>query len=128
MWSSCFERSPKQVAYYDAGVGTLADPRLKTPVAKRINKYLGMAFGRGLIRNVTEAYSYLMEYYEPGDHLFLFGFSRGAYTARVLAGLIHGCGLLEKGCQNLIPYALKLYTSEKPDFAVLASFGLRCPC
>lgn len=118
------QRNPRdQVAYYDPGVGTLADPDLKTPLVKRVDKLLGLAFGRGLLKNVSQAYSYLMEQYEQGDRIFLFGFSRGAYTARVLAGLVHACGLLEKGCQNLIPYAMKLYKAgEKLDFQILGKF------
>lgn len=123
------QRNPAtQVGYYDPGVGTLADPDYKTPIAKSLNKAFGLAFGRGLTRNVEEAYSYLMEHYEDGDDLFIFGFSRGAYTARVLAGFIHQCGLLEKGCQNLIPYAMKLY--KKADFQVSGRFKatLARPC
>ena len=93
------QRDPRvQVAYYDPGVGTLADPDYKTPVAKKLNKAFGLAFGRGLTRNLEEAYAYLMDQYEADDRIFLFGFSRGAYTARALAGFIHSCGLLEKGC------------------------------
>ncbi|GAB4181388.1 MAG: DUF2235 domain-containing protein [Wenzhouxiangellaceae bacterium] len=122
-----------QQAYYDAGVGTLADPQYKTPIKKRLNKALGLAFGYGIIRNVEEAYQYLMAHYQPGDRVFIFGFSRGAYTARVLAGLLHACGLLEDGNQSLLPYAMKLYRSGKrrfwlfgkkqsPDFRVLAKF------
>jgi len=58
---------------------------------------------------VGEAYSYLMDFWEPGDRVFIFGFSRGAYTARVLAGLLYQIGLLPRGNQNLIPYVLRLY-------------------
>ncbi len=117
------ERSPhSQIAYYDPGVGTLADPTYVTPIAKRINKWLGLGFGRGLTRNLEQAYSYLMEQYEENDRVFIFGFSRGAYTARALAGFIHACGLLEKGCQNLIPYAMKLYKKPKVDFRILQKF------
>ncbi len=118
----------RQVAFYDPGVGTLGDPVYKTPVAKKIDRVLGLAFGRGLTKNVMEAYSYLMEQYQDGDNIFLFGFSRGAYTARVLAGFIHHCGLLEAGCQNLIPYAMKLYTKAdregmtNDDWKVAATF------
>ena len=118
----------RQLVYYDPGVGTLADPGYKTPVAKAVNKGLGLAFGRGLTRNIEEAYSFLMDHYQDGDDLFLFGFSRGAYTARALAGFIHHCGLLEKGCQNLIPYAMKLFkkTNSKgmtdADWKVAARF------
>lgn len=113
-------RDQTQVAFYHPGVGTLADPDYKTPIAKKINKLLGLAFGRGVTRNVEQAYSYLMDHYAEGDRLFIFGFSRGAYTARVLAAFIHSCGLLEPGCQNLIPYAMKLY--KKVDFPVLNRF------
>ncbi len=117
------ERNPQeQVAYYDPGVGTLADPSYKTPVTKKINKALGLGFGLGLTRNIEQAYSYLMEQYEENDRIFLFGFSRGAYTARALAGFIHSCGLLEKGCQNLIPYAMKLHKTRKVDFKLLQKF------
>ncbi|MFK5984028.1 MAG: DUF2235 domain-containing protein [Pseudomonadota bacterium] len=116
------ERDTSQVAYYDPGVGTLADPAYKTPVVKKINKLLGLAFGRGITQNVVEAYSFIMDHFEQGDRLFLFGFSRGAYTTRVLAGLIHSCGLLEPGCQNLIPYAMKLYKAEKVDFKTMSRF------
>lgn len=115
-------RDASQSAYYDPGVGTLADPNYKTPIAKHINRGLGLAFGRGLTHNVEQAYSYLMDHYEPGDRLFIFGFSRGAYTARVLAGFLHSCGLLEPGCQNLIPYAMKLYKAEHVDFKILRKF------
>ena len=72
-----------QLVYYDAGVGTggIWD-RLK-----------GGMFGVGLSENVTQAYAALGQTYQPGDRLFLFGFSRGAYTARSLAGLIGLCGI-----------------------------------
>jgi uncharacterized protein (DUF2235 family) len=116
-------RDPQtQVAFYDPGVGTLADPSYKTPLGKQINKALGLGFGVGLLGNVAQAYTYLMEQYEEHDRVFIFGFSRGAYTARVLAGLIRAVGLLERGCENLIPYALALYKARKIDFAILAKF------
>lgn len=118
------KRDPKiQVAYYDPGVGTLANPSYRTPIAKKLNKVFGLAFGWGIMQNVEEAYSYLMDHYETDDRIFIFGFSRGAYTARALAGFIHSCGLLEKGCQNLIPYAMKLFKTEKEvNFKVLSKF------
>ena len=112
-------RNSDQVAYYDAGVGTLADPQYKTPFAKRLSKWLGLGLGFGLMKNVEQAYSYLMEHYEDNDRIFVFGFSRGAYTARVLAGFLNACGLLESGNQNLIPYAVKLYKSRKRPFWIV---------
>ena len=63
-----------------------------------------------------------MKNYCVGDKVFLFGFSRGAYTVRVLAGFIHMMGLLEQGCENLIPYAFDIYVKKKPDFKVAVGF------
>jgi len=109
------EREPsKQVTYYDPGVGTIGDQTLKTKIAKRINKMLGAAFGKGVITNVMEAYSFLMNHYDDGDKVFIFGFSRGAYTARALAAFIKECGLFETGASNLFPYALKLFHEKAP--------------
>ena len=108
-------KSPGQVAYYDPGVGTMSSPGAISWLAKKWTLLLGLAFGYGISANISDAYIYLMNCYEPGDKIYLFGFSRGAYTVRALAGLIHLCGLLEKGSENLVPYALKLYRQDKPD-------------
>src|SRR5438309_9654184 len=70
---------PMQIAFYDDGVGT----EELLPV-----RLLGKAFGFGLARNVRELYADLARVFEPGDKIFLFGFSRGAYTVRTLLGLI----------------------------------------
>ena len=117
----------QQIKYYDPGVGTLGDPDYKTPLGKQVTRILGMAFGRGIIRNVEEAYSFLMEHYQEGDHIYIFGFSRGAYTARALAAFIYRCGLLESGCQNLIPYGMKLFRSRpsKSKFESIDSIDKR---
>ena len=66
----------------------------------------------GFRDNVLDAYRYLMETYNDGDHVFLFGFSRGAYTARALAGVLHGYGLLCKGNEGHIPYAWGAYVDQ----------------
>ena len=105
-----------QIAYYDPGVGTTKSPGIGLSIKANARKLLGLVTGYGLYDNVYEAYSYLMENYEDGDKVFLFGFSRGAYTVRVLAGFLFFTGLLEKGCQNLIPYAFNIYSQKKPDF------------
>ncbi|MCJ2075540.1 DUF2235 domain-containing protein [Methylobacterium sp. E-016] len=76
----------RQVAYYSRGVGTTATEKLR-----------GGVLGVGLERNVSRAYEWLVETFEPGDEIFIFGFSRGAYTARSLAGFIALCGLLKPG-------------------------------
>jgi uncharacterized protein (DUF2235 family) len=75
------------------------------------SEWFGLAFGTGLTWKVQEAYIYLMDFWEPGDQVFLFGFSRGAYTVRVLAGLLHTLGLLPRGNQNLVPYVVRLFNA-----------------
>jgi uncharacterized protein (DUF2235 family) len=76
----------EQVCYYSQGVGTLFGQR-----------FMGGTFGYGLDAEVINAYEWLIENYAPGDQIYIFGFSRGAYTARSLSGLISECGLLAAG-------------------------------
>ncbi|MBO6809139.1 DUF2235 domain-containing protein [Thalassospira sp.] len=74
-----------QVVFYDRGVGT----------GNVVDRLRGGAFGNGLLENVVDGYRFLGNNYQPGDEIFIFGFSRGAFTARSLAGLIGLCGLLK---------------------------------
>jgi uncharacterized protein (DUF2235 family) len=60
-------------------------------------------------RDIGEAYTFLMNAWEPGDKVFIFGFSRGAYTARALCGMLYRVGLMRPASENLIPYALRVY-------------------
>jgi uncharacterized protein (DUF2235 family) len=101
---------PEQIAYYHPGVGTLGSPNANGRLAKWWSQMRGLAFGKGLLDNVGDAYRYLMDTYETGDHIYLFGFSRGSYTARAVGGLLHVFGLLEPGNEQLIPYILRLYS------------------
>ncbi len=107
----------RQVAYYDPGVGTMSDSRLVTPLSKKVSGLFGLAFGYGFAQNIHDAYSFLMNHYQEGDQVYIFGFSRGAYTARGLAGMLYACGLLEPGHQNLFPYAYSLYLKSGPEKA-----------
>ncbi|MCG8605741.1 DUF2235 domain-containing protein [bacterium] len=111
-------RDQEQSAFYDPGVGTFSF--WGRTLGRKIGTLLGKAFGTGLQQNIEDGYEYLMNRFEPGDNLFLFGFSRGAYTARALAGMIHRFGLLQKGSKNLIPYVSKMYT--KREFNVAEEF------
>jgi uncharacterized protein (DUF2235 family) len=101
----------QQVAYYHPGVGTLGDPG-KRGLARKWSVVKGLAFGSGFEDNVLDAYRYLMQHYADGDRVYIFGFSRGAYTARALAGLLHGYGLLCRGNEGHIPYAWRMYTEK----------------
>jgi len=119
-----------QTGYYDPGVGTIAAPEAISRFMKWLTWKLGLAFGFGLKRNICEAYGYLMDHYEPGDSVFLFGFSRGAYTARALAAMLYKVGLLERGADNQIPYAFRMFR-QKTNFALAAgfkkTFSRECP-
>lgn len=100
----------RQLAYYDPGVGTMGARAAVTRTGKRLTQIAGLLVGYGVKENVEEAYRFLMDNYQADDQIYIFGFSRGAYTARALAGLLRTVGLLRPGADNLIPYALKLYT------------------
>ncbi len=87
----------KQVVYYDWGIGSDGD------------RIRGGATGAGIDKNIMDCYRFIVHNYERGDQLFLFGFSRGAYTVRSLAGLIRNCGILQRQHAALIPDAYELY-------------------
>jgi len=91
----------EQRVFYHRGVGTGAWDRLR-----------GGAFGVGLSRNVQDTYRFLVENYEDGDEIFLFGFSRGAFTARSTAGLIRNSGVLQRRFEDRIPEAYALYRAR----------------
>ena len=103
----------QQIVYYDPGVGTLPEPGLMTQIGKRTSEIFGLAFGQGLTRKIECAYAFLMHNWQPGDRVFLFGFSRGAYTARALAGLLHMFGLLAQSHENLLPYVMRLFRGAR---------------
>ena len=104
----------RQVAYYDPGVGTFSALGAWTPFGRRATRLTGLAFGTGLRHNLGEAYVFLMRNWQPGDRLYLFGFSRGAYAARALAGLLDEIGMLHPHEENLVPYAISAY-ARKPE-------------
>ena len=98
----------RQVAYYHAGLGTMGSPNALTRLASLWTKTIGLAFGYGFTRDVGDAYAFLMDTFKPKDRVFLFGFSRGAYTVRALAGLLHMFGLVPARDYDLIPYATEM--------------------
>ena len=86
---------------YVSGVGTTFGEAIR-----------GGAFGYGLTRNILQGYYFLVDNYEPGDQLYFFGFSRGAYTVRSLAGFIRNSGLLKKEHRDRADEAMSLYRSR----------------
>ncbi len=96
--------SADQAVYYDDGVGSDGTP---------IEKLLGGAFGLGLFQKIKDAYTQVAHLYDKDDSLFLFGFSRGAYTARSLAGMIAICGLpTENFDSNMVDLAFNAYRNK----------------
>jgi uncharacterized protein (DUF2235 family) len=93
--------SNEQVVFYDWGVGS--DRKTST----------GGITGAGLDKNIQDCYRFLVQNYDPSDKLFFFGFSRGAYTVRSLAGLIRNCGILKKEHANQIPSAFEHYRKRQ---------------
>lgn len=96
-----------QVKYYDTGVGTQG----------WLDKVHGGAAGAGLLGNMREAYAWLMQHYLPDDRLFLFGFSRGAYTVRSLSGLLALCGIPSrfKDAMQLADEASAIYRDDNDE-------------
>lgn len=93
----------KQALYYDTGVGT---------EGRFLNRVFDGATGTGISENIKQAYLFIIDNYELGDKLYLFGFSRGAFSVRSLSGLIRNSGILRKENINKIENAYKLYHSR----------------
>jgi uncharacterized protein (DUF2235 family) len=108
---STLEQDPAtQITYYHPGLGTMEPAGALTPWRRKTTKLLGMAVGYGLANDVRDAYVFLMNRFQPGDKVFMFGFSRGAYTARAVASLLHMYGLIRPGNEALVPYAIRMMT------------------
>ncbi len=104
-----------------------------TKLTKFWTKLIGLAFGYGLSGALADAYSFIMSEYEPGDRLFIFGFSRGAYTARALCGMLYMFGLLRPHQEALIYYVIRMMgkADDKAMYRISAqfqeSFSRKCP-
>jgi uncharacterized protein (DUF2235 family) len=115
-----------QIVYYDEGIGA---KQINTKESKVIDSLMqqfggfldksiqiaGGAFGLGIDHKILDAYRFLCLNYEPEDEIYLFGFSRGAYTVRSLAGLIYNSGLLKRENLRKIPKAYKIYRDRQDE-------------
>jgi len=107
--------SSDQITFYDDGVG--AD-------ATGLDRLLDGAFGQGLLDKIQDGYTKIAHVYEPGDQVFLFGFSRGAYTARSLAGMIAACGLPTGSfTDNCVEQVFNAYRNPTERAVILAGLG-----
>ncbi|KDQ11571.1 hypothetical protein BOTBODRAFT_135627 [Botryobasidium botryosum FD-172 SS1] len=105
----------QQMVYYQAGIGTYTSPKSVTPFSTSISKMLDMCVAKYLNQHVMEGYEFLMQNYIAGDKICLFGFSRGAYTAQALSGMIHKVGLLPASNYQQVPFAWKMYRRDDED-------------
>jgi hypothetical protein len=105
-------------------VGPGEPPGSLTALSRRITKLLGQAVGFGLEADIRDAYAFLINHFEPGDRVYFFGFSRGAYTIRAVTALLHMYGLIRPGNEPLIPYVAinNMRASEKQDYSGLLDF------
>ncbi|GGB31593.1 hypothetical protein GCM10011502_00700 [Oceanisphaera marina] len=108
-----FDGERRQRFFYSPGVGTTDATRL-----------LGGMFGVGLSQNLCLGYDWLARHYQPGDEVWVFGFSRGAYTARSMVGMIRKCGLLRIITPIQLAAAERLYRNKSaaPDDALCRQF------
>lgn len=109
-----------QVAYYHPGVGTMGSRNALSAPGRWWTRVIGLTFGYGISDNIADAYQFLMRTYQPGDFVYMFGFSRGAYTVRALCGMLHFIGLLREDNEGLIPYSIRML--KKIDFEIAADF------
>ncbi|TDZ33348.1 Uncharacterized protein C8035_v010879 [Colletotrichum spinosum] len=104
-----------QYHYYQTGIGTydvnetsIQKSRLGE-IKSKVTRAIDQGFGTTFDSHVVAGYRFLMRYYEKGDKIYIFGFSRGAYTAKFLSRMVHAVGLLCRGNEEMVPFAYRLY-------------------
>ncbi|CAE6502263.1 unnamed protein product, partial [Rhizoctonia solani] len=105
----------KQMVYYQTGIGTGVGPSPKGRIATKISQTLDTMIASGLGDHVRGGYEFLMQNYSDGDRISLFGFSRGAYTARALAGMLHKVGLLPAYNNEQVPFAYEMFKRDDDE-------------
>ncbi|KAG8969921.1 hypothetical protein FRC05_000772 [Tulasnella sp. 425] len=108
-----------QLVYYQTGIGTYAPTGLLSMIGARVAEVLDEAFAWYLEDHILGGYKFLMNTYQAGDKICLFGFSRGAYTARALAAMLYRVGLLPIRNFEQIPFAYKIFKESKKENKIL---------
>jgi hypothetical protein len=105
-----------QLLYYDPGVGNpgeLPGATMGDQISRTFERLYGLVFGKGIYENIAEAYRFLMRNYQSGDQIFLYGFSRGAFTARSIGGMVTSFGILRPEMESLVPTLLHVYFADR---------------
>lgn len=108
----------EQVAFYDPGLGTETSAVGWVSIQRSFSKLISAATGRGITTNIADCYEFIINHYTPGDRIWIFGFSRGAYTARCIANVLMLCGVPTKVPEGDLP-RLRLRIREIADRAVI---------
>lgn len=119
------QKTDKQIIYYSPGIGTIGNADNWTRTKQDMKAVFELATGYGLDTEILGAYNFICDWFEENDQIYLFEFSRGAYTVRALAGFIHMVGLLHPNQLNIAHYALTSYkrSSEVNDFNIAWNFS-----
>ena len=108
----------EQVAFYDPGLGTDTSAVGLTSIRRNLTKLLSSVTGRGITTNIADCYEFIVNHHQPGDRIWLFGFSRGAYTARCIANVLMLCGVPTKLPEGELP-RFRLRVREIAERAVI---------
>lgn len=120
------KRDERQIVYYQPGVGTIEPGSVTTSAARRVLMLLDSISALLLRRHVCAAYRFLMAQHQRGDELYFIGFSRGAYAARVLAGMLTKVGLLHAGFEDMVRFAWDAFCARKHRGAAKAFRNAYC--
>jgi uncharacterized protein (DUF2235 family) len=119
------QKNDHQRVYYSAGIGTIGSDDNWTRLKQDTKSVFSLATGYGLDQEILGACQFICEEFEDNDAIYLFGFSRGAYTVRALGGFVHMLGLLPRDQLNVANYALTAYkrSSKANDFSIAWNFS-----
>ncbi|KAF8338082.1 uncharacterized protein EI90DRAFT_3041523 [Cantharellus anzutake] len=124
LFSFLAKGDPNQLVYYQAGIGTYnLGPQFVSGIARWIARIVDLAVAFSLGGHVKGGYRFLQDHYQDGDRICLFGFSRGAYTARALAGMLYTVGLLPPGMAEEVHFAYEIYKNQTASASYKRDFS-----
>ncbi|KAF8338080.1 uncharacterized protein EI90DRAFT_2538556 [Cantharellus anzutake] len=124
LFSFLAKGDPNQLVYYQAGVGTYnLGPQFISSIARWIASTVDLAVAFSLGEHVNGGYKFLQDHYQDGDRICLFGFSRGAYTARALAGMLYTVGLLPPGMSEEVHFSYEIYKNQTASASYKRDFS-----
>ena len=117
------QKDDGQLVYYDPGVGTTDNfppVGFRNSIKEKLRRIVGLAFADGVYDSIGRGYQFLVDNFREGDRICVFGFSRGAFTARSIAGIVNEFGIVQAGARTLIALIVRTYFT-KPNAAARAN-------